>query len=597
MAASVLRSLIVDIRTRSAKFERGMKQAARQTTSFRTIVTKTGGALLKFQTAISGVAGIGLLALTKKAIAAGDQINKLSTRLGASTEALSQYQFVAERTGVQFTTLTTGIQRATRRIAEAAIGTGEAKGALAELGLEVQSLSRLRPEQQFEAIADAMQGVEKDSDKVRLAMKLFDTEGVALLQTMEGGSAAIRELRKEADALGLTLDKATADKMSEAKDATTRLTSAMQGLGNQLAVEFADDITTFVTKLKDGTAELKLFLSFVNVLNTDQGRLADIAGDLTNLRTRRDILLSQVEALKASGQEAADLKTRTIELLEVQKQILALQKERAAIGESSAAAEAGRAPPISITEGQRVPIGLPNLNVIEEQERAKHQLIFEILQEEQARILAERQKHLDMWIEPEAEATRKYAEQAAERIRIEETASEMIITARMAALSQGVALLQAFAGKSKSAAIAAIALHKGLAIANTIMSTKAAAMRALEELGPIAGPPVAGQITALGAASVAAIAATGLAQAASVGSGGISGAGGGSGANPGEPSNPITVNPESTSQSSVTIHITGNVLSRQFVLDDVIPEIRDAVNNRDVVVIDAGTRQQAELVA
>lgn len=86
--------------------------------------------------------------------------------------------------------------------------------------------------------------------------------------------------------------------------------------------------------------------------------------------------------------------------------------------------------------------------------------------------------------------------------------------------------VQQFAGKSKAAAVAAIAIQKGLSIAQIIANTAAAQMRALAELGPIAGPPVAAKIGLYGKAQAALVAATGLAQAAGAGSaGGASGGG------------------------------------------------------------------------
>ncbi len=80
-------------------------------------------------------------------------------------------------------------------------------------------------------------------------------------------------------------------------------------------------------------------------------------------------------------------------------------------------------------------------------------------------------------------------------------------------------LLGVFATRSKAAAIAQIALNKGLTIANVIQNTAAAATRALFELGPIAGPAAAAKIKAYGAAQVGLIAATGLAQAGAAGGG------------------------------------------------------------------------------
>lgn len=146
---------------------------------------------------------------------------------------------------------------------------------------------------------------------------------------------------------------------------------------------------------------------------------------------------------------------------------------------------------------------------------------------------------------------------------------------------QGIALLDQFAGKSKAAAIAAIALSKGLAIAETIIWTQAAAMRALAELGPIAGPPVAAAIEGMGAAKVGLIAATGLAQAAGAlgggGSGNMKGGASGSiGGNSSAPSSPSGSG--SGPQSVVTINLQGDRFGQKEVRD-LIEQINEAVGD------------------
>lgn len=146
---------------------------------------------------------------------------------------------------------------------------------------------------------------------------------------------------------------------------------------------------------------------------------------------------------------------------------------------------------------------------------------------------------------------------------------------------QGIALLDQFAGKSKVAAIAAIALSKGLAIAETIIWTQAAAMRALAELGPIAGPPVAAAIEGLGAAKVGLIAATGLVQAAGALGGGSSGslqggASGSIGGNSSAPSSPAAT--AAPPQSVVTINLQGDRFDQKSVRE-LIDQINEAVGD------------------
>lgn len=220
----------------------------------------TGG-LLRFGTSLTGIAGIGgtvgLGALIKGSIDSADHIGKLSIRLGASTEALSEYSHVAELAGVRFETLTMGWQRMTRRVAEAAKGTGEARGALQELGLDAKALAQLKPEAQFEAITRAMGGVKNEADRVRLAMKLFDSEGVSLIQIMDQGVEAIQKARDEAKAFGKSMDSDMVKKATAANDAITNLRASISGFSIELATVAAPKITEWADSMTNAIRMVK----------------------------------------------------------------------------------------------------------------------------------------------------------------------------------------------------------------------------------------------------------------------------------------------------------------------------------------------------
>lgn|GEM_PF-2099869 len=173
-----------------------------------------------------------------------DQLQKTNLRIGASVEALSQYNHVASLSGVAFGNLTTAWQRQTRRISEAAQGTGAAKDALEALGLSAKELNQLAPEDQFERIAEALQGVESQADRTALAMKLWDTEGVGLLQITNQGADAIRAMREEADRLGLTISQDTADAMANYNDEMARFQAVATGVTRQVASELVPAMTT-----------------------------------------------------------------------------------------------------------------------------------------------------------------------------------------------------------------------------------------------------------------------------------------------------------------------------------------------------------------
>ncbi len=246
----VIGSLGIDLELMSAKFERGINTANGHLEK----LSKTAKAANKIFGALLVVGGgAAFSGLVKSSLDAASRLGDMSARLGVTVEGLSRLEYAAKLTGVSSNTLATGLQRMTRRVAEAAQGSGEAIGALNELGLSAQKLKELRPEQQFEVLADALEKVPAQSDKVRLGMKLLDSEGVALLQTMKGGSEAIRALGEESDATGNTISTKFAEQATAANAAMIKLGAASTGLTNSLVSGLGPTIEQIAHFLGDVT--------------------------------------------------------------------------------------------------------------------------------------------------------------------------------------------------------------------------------------------------------------------------------------------------------------------------------------------------------
>jgi hypothetical protein len=239
------------------------------------------GAVFSMQNALIGTVGAaGFGALIKSSINAGDELAKTADKLGVTTTALAGLRHAAELTGVSTGTMDMALQRFTRRAAEAAQGTGEAKGALQELGINADDLVKLPLDQQMSVVADSMAGVEKQSDKVRLAMKLFDSEGVALVNTLGGGSAALEQMTSEAEQLGITLSRTDTAQMEAANDSLTRLKAVFTGLTNQLSLAFAPIITFVADGLRQAAIDST---SFGNIGQMVAGALVKAFGFVRNI--------------------------------------------------------------------------------------------------------------------------------------------------------------------------------------------------------------------------------------------------------------------------------------------------------------------------
>lgn len=107
-----------------------------------------------------------------------------------------------------------------------------------------------------------------------------------------------------------------------------------------------------------------------------------------------------------------------------------------------------------------------------------------------------------------------------DRTKLEIDGNNRILAAKQASQNAALGLLSVFAAKSKTAAIALLAVQKGLAAAQAWTGALAGSAKVYGELPYPAAVAASAQILAQGKLTVGLIAATGLAQASSISSGG-----------------------------------------------------------------------------
>lgn len=236
---------------------------------------------------------------------------------------------------------------------------------------------------------------------------------------------------------------------------------------------------------------------------------------------------------------------------------------------------------------------------IEAERTAKEALGIPLTAEDELAIREEQgELALDIYRRLERQRTALEASGARQRALLARQENQAKLSAAQSYASAAAVLVHAVAGENKAAALAVIAVQKGLGIAQMIINTEVAAMRAVAELGPIMGPPAAAAIRTMGMASIAMIAATGVAEAVGVlgrGGGGMGGIGaGGIGGGLTEPGGDRRERAES--QTAIQIHFHGDVNGwDDYIQQRVIDGIRQAVDDRDVILFGSGSRQAMEV--
>jgi len=188
----------------------------------------------------------------------GDSLDEMSARTGVSVETLSELGYAAELAGGDLETLEAGLRKMQRTIGDAAMGSESAVEALSRLGLTVEDVLKLNPEQQFKLIADRLSKISDPTLRAALAMEVFGKTGTRLLPLIQDGAKGLEEYQRQARALGLTIS-ADAAKDAALLDDTLRslwrvLKQSAFTIGAALAPtiqELAETVTRVVVRVTE----------------------------------------------------------------------------------------------------------------------------------------------------------------------------------------------------------------------------------------------------------------------------------------------------------------------------------------------------------
>lgn len=231
----------VELSTNNSALLRGLDQAAKKLKDFGSNISDIGKRI-----ALGGAAMVAPLLFAAQQFAAqGDKINKASVRTGVGVEALQELGYAAEHSGASFEDLETGIKKMQKTIFGAASGSKEAQSALASIGLTVQDLKNLSPDQQFALIGDRLNNITDASARTAVAMEIFGKGGTALLPLFAEGAAGMQKLRDRARELGIVFSKDDAQAATKFTDELEDCWKQVRALTFQVGAAVATALLPF----------------------------------------------------------------------------------------------------------------------------------------------------------------------------------------------------------------------------------------------------------------------------------------------------------------------------------------------------------------
>lgn len=240
--------LVVSLQANSAKLVSELGKSQKRIKRFASNSIKNLKSITKVFAGLGAILAGGLLLAINKNAEAIDNMTKAAGKLNFPIEDFQRFSFIAAKSNIEMDSFGKGVQKMLKTVGDARAGLTTAADAFDQLNLNADDLAKLNPSQQFEIIAEAMKGVESQSDKVKIAMDIFGRSGADLLNVFAGD---VKGIGKEFDSLGITITQRQADMVAAFQDAKASLNTLLGGFARNVTAEVSSALTLVIERVTE----------------------------------------------------------------------------------------------------------------------------------------------------------------------------------------------------------------------------------------------------------------------------------------------------------------------------------------------------------
>lgn len=336
-----LATLTIDINAKLANIERDLGRAAQVAEkNGRRIESAFSSAGAALATLGAGLGAGAFMANIKGIIDGADQLNKASQKYGVAVEQLSALSYAGKLSDVSLEAIGTGLKKLSVNMLDTAAGTGEAKEAFKALGIEVKNADGglKSSDEVLGQIADRFAGMEDGAGKTALAVKLFGKAGADLIPLLNQGSKGLRDMKEEAERLGVIVGGDLAKKSEEFNDNLTRISASLDAVKIALLGGVIDKLNDLTAALVASTKAAGGFWKGLLLLDGSQSEnpvaaLEEVEGSLQRLKKIKKEI-EESSANRSAFRDVPFLGTAG-DLKNLENQIATLEKRRAALADLS----------------------------------------------------------------------------------------------------------------------------------------------------------------------------------------------------------------------------------------------------------------------
>lgn len=259
----------------------------RQRTGIEQLISGYRGLVGVVGVAVAATAGLRAAAesvvdLVTGVIELGAEIDHTAQQLGVGRDALQEWRYIAEQSGVAGDQLGDALRTLNQTSTEASRGGGEAVHAFRQLGVQLRGADgQMRStEAIFSDTITALAGVSSTTERAAVASKVFGESGSRLLTIVNQGEAGIARLRDRFHELGGGLSGETVQASAEARAAMLDFDLAMTGVKDSLVSSVLPTITRLISGVADVAGQFAQLARSSSLVETALGAIAVVGAAL-----------------------------------------------------------------------------------------------------------------------------------------------------------------------------------------------------------------------------------------------------------------------------------------------------------------------------
>jgi hypothetical protein len=190
--------------------------------------------------AAAAASGGGILALTKGAANAGDEVYKMAQRTGLAIPEVQDLAYAFESNGSSASAMESGVRSLSLKIADAVSGNKDAIASFASLGISVDDINPKTHtlNESFRLVVDSLTKYADDANKTSVGNDILGRSFSEMRPAIQGGTKDIDAAAAEGQALGRIFSAEVVQAAHDVNNSFDRLGGAIKGVANTIGAEF-----------------------------------------------------------------------------------------------------------------------------------------------------------------------------------------------------------------------------------------------------------------------------------------------------------------------------------------------------------------------